>query len=455
MTLPLFEPTYTISQLGGEIRDFLRQSFDSFWVMGEVQRARPSRNGHFYFELVEKGEDDAIVGKLEAVLWRTEYERVRRVLAQQGVEIADGVALRCRAAVDFYPAGGRLQLVVREVDPVFALGVLEKRRRETLAALEAAGLLELQAGLELAELPLSIGLVTSEGSAAYHDFLATLRESGYGFRVVFAHAAVQGRDAERQVVAALGLLCELDVDAIALVRGGGSRSDLAAFDSRSIAEAVARAPRPVLTGLGHEIDESVADRVAHTRLKTPTKAAEFLVERVRGAEERLLRLRQTLLREADEPLLYAARRVDAALGGVRLAGARLQAARARLDERAARLARVGHLRLERAAQASVELRRRLAFGGVRRLERGAELPRLVSLRITDLAHGRLRERAAVVEGVARLVASLDPQRTLRRGYTITRTVRGQLVRAPGQVRPGEVLTTETAGGALRSRVEEP
>src|SRR4029078_7543944 len=118
-------------------------------------------------------------------------------------------------------------------------------------------------------------------SAAYHDFLSCLRESGYGFRVIFFHAAVQGKEAEREVVSALRALAGLDVDCAVLIRGGGSRTDLAAFDSRAIAEAVARAPLPVLTGLGHEIDQSISDLVAHTALKTPTKVAELLVDAVR------------------------------------------------------------------------------------------------------------------------------------------------------------------------------
>lgn len=454
MTLPLFEPTYTVSQLGGEIRDFLRESFDSFWVTGEVQRARPSRSGHFYFELVEKGEGDQILGKLDAVLWRLDYDRVRRLLAQHGQEIADGLEMRCRAGVDFYPPGGRLQLVVREVDPVFSLGVLARRRRETLEALATAGLLERQRGLVLTDLPLRIALVTSEGSAAYHDFLATLRESGYGFQVLFVHAAVQGREAEREVVTALAALSGLNVDAIALVRGGGARAELAVFDSRAIAEAVARAPYPVMTGLGHEIDEAVSDLVAHAKHKTPTKVAEFLVQRVRAAEERLERARQKLRREAEEPLREAGRRVEAAERGVHLAALELRAAGERLAERARRLAYVARGRIGLADAQRSDLRRRLALGGVRRVERRRQEPQLVARRVAEAARARLREQVLGLAGRARLVESFAPRRTLRRGFSITRTASGAVLRAPREVRGGDVLKTEVAGGELRSRVEE-
>src|SRR6185295_1485933 len=147
-------------------------------------------------------------------------------LAASGQELQDGLQIRVRGSLDFYAPGGRLQFCVREVDPAFGLGLLERRRRETLAALAAAGLLERNRGLPLPDLPLSIALITSHGSAAYEDFLSGLRESIYGFRVIFIHASVQGREAEREVVSALRALARLAVDCAVLIRGGGSRTDL-------------------------------------------------------------------------------------------------------------------------------------------------------------------------------------------------------------------------------------
>ena len=278
--------TYSVAELAEEIRTFLAEAYASVWVVGEVERVRRSQRGHLYFELVEKGVGDRIVGKLDGVVWRSQYQRLRRRLRRSGQEIVNGLTMRCRARVDFYPEGGRLQLIVEDVDPLFTLGLLERRRRETLAALEAAGLLARNRGLALPEVPLEVGLVTSEGSAAYHDFLTGLAESGYGFRVSFVHAAMQGGEAEREVPAALERLGRLGLDVVVLVRGGGSRVDLAAFDSRRIAEAIAGSRWPVLTGLGHEIDRAIADAVSHTAFKTPTKVAEFLVEKVRGADLR-------------------------------------------------------------------------------------------------------------------------------------------------------------------------
>jgi exodeoxyribonuclease VII large subunit len=407
---PLDVETYSVSQLGRELCDLLRSSYPAVWVVGEVQRFKVHASGHCYFELVEKGETDGIVGKLDAVLFRGDAARVRARLERHGLRLADGLEIRCRVAVDFYPPQGRLQVQVKDVDPVFALGALAQRREQTLAALAAAGRLEANRARTLAALPLHVALVTSEGSAAYHDFLATLTESGFGFRVTFVHAAVQGAEAEAAIVSALELAVRAGVDCIALVRGGGAKSDLAAFDGRALAFAVADAAVPVLTGLGHEIDESVVDRVAHTAFKTPTKVAEFLVARLLGAEQATDRLRGRLL---------AAGRLRLASAGNRLGRAerRFDAARGRLRALGSRVA---------------------ALAGA----------------LASSAPLYCRAATARIDGLARLVAGFSPERTLARGFSITRGEGGHALRSADQVAPGQRIVTRLAHGSVASRIEE-
>ncbi|HUO85991.1 MAG TPA: exodeoxyribonuclease VII large subunit [Thermoanaerobaculia bacterium] len=453
MTLP-FEPTYSVSDLCDEIRALLAEAYPSLWVAGEVQRFRESQRGHVYFELVEKDAADGVCGKLDAVIWARDWQRVRRSLADSGQRLEEGMTIRCRGSIDFYGVGGRLQLVVREVDPVFTLGLLEKRRRETLAALAAAGLLDLNRALPLPDPPLSIGLVTSQGSAAYHDFLATLAESGYGFRVTMVHASVQGQRAEREIVSALALAAAAAVDCVVLVRGGGARSDLAVFDSRAVAEAVARSPRPVLTGLGHEIDEAIADRVAHLALKTPTKVAELLVERVarcdRAAAEvgsRLARAARQRLRDGHEALGRAER-------GVAHGRTRLSAAGAGLEERARRLAGATDRLLRRAAADRRERGRRVARASPRLPGRRRREVEAMARRVSALGQLPVRAAVARVGALERLVYQLGPERVLARGFSITRDAQGRVLTDPTRVRAGERIATRLAGGELVSRVEE-
>jgi len=453
VTLPLFEPTYSVSRLCGEIRDVLGEVFSSIWVVGEAQRVRPSARGHLYFELVEKGERDEIVGKLDAVIWKGDLLRVKRMLAGSGQQISEGMQIRCRVSVDFYGPGGRLQVCVRDVDPTFTLGMLELRRRETLAALTAAGLATEAGSLPLADLPLTLALITSHGSAAYHDFLSGLAESGYGFRVLLVHAAVQGRDAEREIVSALASLARLPVDCAVLIRGGGSRSDLAVFDSRAIAEAIARAPFPVLAGLGHEIDVSISDQVAHLSFKTPTKVAEFLVERIARQEQRLDELRRALVREALEPLRAGRESLGRAERGVQLARMRLAAAGHRVEELARAVARLGRSGLRQAESRRQVLRARLADLAPRRVEDGGRERQRLGERVVAAARGHLRESRATLQGMERLTVQLAPERTLERGFSLTRDAAGAILRHPDQAAAGDLITTRVSGGTLASRVE--
>ena len=398
--------------MGREIKDLLAEAFASVWVVGEVQRFRPSAAGHQYFDLVEKGEGgarDQVVGVLSAVIWKGEYLRLRPVLERAGERLADGLRIRCRVSVDFYPPGGRLQVQIREIDPAFTLGDLAQRRQETLQALAEAGLMERNRALPLPALPFAIALVTSTGSAAYHDFLATLRESGFAFRVLVVHSAVQGAEAERSLPGALALAAGAACDCVVLIRGGGSKSDLAVFDSQAVAEAIARAAKPVLTGLGHEIDESVADLVAHQSFKTPTKVAEELVARIAAAELAVARLREQLTRQA---------RLAVAEADGRLARAERRAVAAR-----ARLAQISH-----------------------RLVALAEALRRVALH-------RLRTADLQLAGWGRLIGELSPARTLRRGFSITRDAAGTLLRDPLAVAAGTPIRSELALGLLWSRVE--
>lgn len=453
-TLDLFaEETYSISQLGRELAELLREAYPAVWVAGEIQRLRPHPSGHVYLELVEKGDGDAVVGRLDAVLWRNDAARVRAALDRHGQRLADGLAIRCRIALDFYPPHGKLQAQIREVDPVFALGQLEARRRETLAALAAEDLLEANRRRPLPDLPLVVGLVTSEGSAAYHDFLATLAESGFGFRVTFVHAAVQGREAEIAVASALDLLAGARVDCVAIVRGGGARSDLAAFDSRAIAFAVARAPLPVLTGLGHEIDDTVADRVAHVALKTPTKAAEFLVARLEAAEQASERLRARFGSAGRAPLARAAEALARAERRFLGARARLADVAARLGALARALAATAPLALRGARDRRSSLAGQLQRAAPRGVERAARTWRRTGESLLARSRARLLLAGAKLDGTARLVAGLAPARTLRRGFSITRGPAGRALLAPSEAAPGDRLTTELAGGRLASRVE--
>lgn len=427
------------------------------WVAGEVQRPRTTPSGHLYFELVEKGSRHEIIGRLEAVLFRRDLARARRRLRAAGEEIVEGQTLRCGGEVDLYPQAGRLQLVVREVDPLFTVGVLAQRRRETLAALAEAGDLDRNRRLALPTLPLRVGLVTSRDSAAYHDFLSTLRESGFAFVVRAAHASVQGAQAPGELVRALRALAALPaeraVDVVVLVRGGGARSDLHCFDDRELAETIARYKLPVLTGLGHEIDESIADRVAQCALKTPTKAAEHLVAQVQRSERALTELQRRLLSRAERPLSRASAGLQRAESSLRLCRLRLRASGERLAALARLLGRAARDGIDDARQSCRRLAQRFGDPPRRQLAAVLERQSVLEQRLAEELRRRLREAAGRLEAHARVCNELSPQRLLERGYSVTRTLDGRLVREAASIPPGTMVRTELASGRLSSRVE--
>lgn len=451
----LFLPgdTYRVSVLADEIQAVLQQAYRSIWVAGELQRLRPSAAGHVYFELVEKGEGDRIVGRLDAVIWRSDYRRISRALGDCDQVLAEGQEIRCRGNLDFYPAGGRLQVVVREVDPVFTLGLLARRRQVVVAELRRSGLFDRNKSLALAEIPLRIGLVTSAESAAYHDFLSSLRDSGYGFQVSVASASVQGPRAAVEVSRALRSLWRRgSLDCLALVRGGGSRSDLAAFDSEEVAEAVCTSALPVLTGLGHEIDQAVADLVAHRAFKTPTSTAEFLVLRVAEAEQRLKTARSALSRSAGKPIERGWRSLTDAQRGLRGAGVGVARLSDRLDSFRRRAIAAGRVGVADARRRLLRAGSRLAPIGPLRIERARYAASLVSRRLVDLSMSRNRETRARIAALDRLLRELSPQRTLQRGFTITRDAGGRAIRSAAEVEVNQAVTTQLAEGTLTSRI---
>lgn len=450
--------TYTVSRFGWEVKGLLADTYPAVWVAGEVQRLRRAARGQLYFELVEKGRGDRVQAKLDCVLWSDEREAAEAAFREAGVELTEGVVLRCRGNPDFWPGGGRFQFVVGQVDPMFSLGALERRRRETLRALEAEGLLERNKRLALPPAPLDIGLVTSEGSAAYADFLDTLVKSGLGFRVALVHSAVQGMSAESELERAFALLAAFarsgqSLDAIAVIRGGGSRADLAAFDSRRVARAVARFPVPVVCGIGHQIDQSIADVVAHTSCKTPTEAAEFLAARVERAARLvdeaarrlaapgrlLVQTRAAAFRQVERSLVRAAER---ALSG---AGRSVDELRWTLRSRAAvSVVRAGERLQSIAERLPGPSRRSLAvhLGECRRLQ----------ARMRPASERVLRRAVERVEAHRRLCEQLSPERTLARGFSLTRRADGRLVRSVADVKVGTELRTSVRGGTIGSSV---
>jgi exodeoxyribonuclease VII large subunit len=429
-------PTLTVGEINRRLGVVIDRAFgDEVWVQGEISGLSSDRrpDTNLFFDLIEPGPGDRPAARLRVALFSENRRGVNALLKRaRGVRMEDGLDVRIRGTVSFFRRQGSVQLRMTAIDPEHTLGRMAASRDRVLAALVAEGLVDKNRSLTLSQVPRRVGLVTSTGSAACQDFLHELETSGLAWSVRLVDARVQGRDAESTVARGLRAAAH-GVDVVALVRGGGARTDLAAFDSDAIARAIAAMEVPVLTGLGHEVDRSIADEVAHTAHKTPTAAAAFLVERCRDWLGRGENAWQAVANAADRSMVHADRSLaDRAGVARRLVVASLD----RADSRLATIARTT------VADARTGLRRadtsRSRATGV----------------LTAVAPRVLKAAERAIDGQARAVAALDPQRVLGRGFSITRAADGTIVRRPGDVEPGQRLHTTVAEGELLSRVEE-
>ncbi|MDI6640695.1 MAG: exodeoxyribonuclease VII large subunit [Elusimicrobiota bacterium] len=289
---------FTVSQLNEQIRKAVTTSFKNrIWVCGEIYRydldiskANTRSSRQIYFELVEQ---DTITKErkatISAVIWGDDRDIIEEKLKQSatGFVLRDGLQVKVQCYVDFYTPQGKVQLRVVDIDLEYTIGKIALERKQLLEKLIKLNLLDKNKKIPIPIVPINIGLITSFGSAAYNDFIDELKKSGYGFSVYLYDGKMQGSELERDVCKAISKLNELkNIDVIAIVRGGGSASDLMGFDKELVAIAIANSTKPVLTGIGHQIDRTVSDEVANMSFKTPTATAQFLVEKIENFQKK-------------------------------------------------------------------------------------------------------------------------------------------------------------------------
>lgn len=423
------EGTYTVSELAGAINRRLRAGFnEGIWVRGEIQ-GWSQRGPHAYFTLVDDQADDRAV--LNVALFAPQRQRLQPLLRKHRLELSDGMKVRIHGFLDFYAGNGRLSLKMGGIDPRFTLGDLAAQRQQVLRQLAARGLIDANSRNRLTMIPLRIGVVTSVGSAAWHDFEHELAGSGVGFELAVCDVRVQGDTAVRRVAAAIRQLGRRPLDAIVVIRGGGARNELAVFDAAEIAEAIASVPLPVLTGIGHEVDRSIADEVAHTAFKTPTACAAALV----GAAYEFRR------------------RSDAAAAAIHTAvDGHLATAERRLIDRAQRIARRTHAAVASADVALAAHGRRLGRAASASLDRvDHQLDRAVQ-RLCQRPPQLIAAEQRHLEAMVSRVRAADPRQLVARGWTITRRSDGTIVRGIDDVAAGESLVTVVADGTITSTV---
>jgi len=427
----------SITQLLNEVEGTIARAFPRsrhIWVRGEIQTLN-DRTGHCYIDLVDpEARHDRQPPMLKVVAWRTTWGPMQALLRREGLALEPGMVVVLRGKLEFYRPRSSISFVLDQIDVTALLGRLAAERAALLRALAAEGLLEANRRLAVPAVTQRLALVASPGTEGYHDFLGQLERSGFAFDVSLVRTRVQGDSAPVALARGIARAARSACDLVVIVRGGGSKADLVAFDAEPVARAIAGSPVPVWTGIGHTGDESVADMVANRSFVTPTECGRELVARLAGWwDDEVVRQAELVVRRAVE-VLGEAETCDAA-ARTRLVGA----ARRQLDGHGERLGvRLGAVAA--LAPAAVSSSRESLAG------RAGRLPVIADRHV----HGAVER----LDGFRRLLAAYDVERQLERGYTITTDADGRTVRTVADLSPGTEIVTRLADGRARSVVAE-
>ena len=408
--------TLTLFELNERVHEAIAEGLpDEYWVRAEMSSVNVNAAGHCYIELVQKHPSGSgMVAKARATIWRARFCMLKPYFEQAtGQAFTAGISVQLLVTVEFHELYG-LSFIVEDIDPTYTLGDMAARRREILLRLEQEGTIDLNKELPMPLVPRRVAVISSETAAGYGDFCHQLATNAYGF--VFSlglfPAVMQGDAVESTVISALDAIAaeEEKWDVVVIIRGGGAASDLVGFDTYLLAANCAQFPLPILTGIGHERDTTVLDAVAHTSVKTPTAAAEFLISRMADAAAQLEHLTESLAAAV---------------------ATRITAEKQRLQGLTLRLPAAFALRKANETNA-ITLRNQ----------------RLLTAVSTLMAEQRHR-----LEVAAKVLAGANPDVILRRGYSITYAPDGHAVRRASELLEGDILLTRFADGEAHSIVK--
>lgn len=450
----------SLFDLNNRVRRVLKDQFaEPLWITAEIASVLENRSGHCYLELVDKCEEEENpVAVAKGTIWAFTYRMLKPYFeTTTGRRLEKGMKVLIQAEVVFHELYG-FSLNIKDIDPTFTIGNIERTRREIIEQLEQEGIIDMNQNLEMPLLPKNVAVISSPTAAGLGDFLDQLHNNSYGykFHVKLFPAVMQGEKTTESVIAALDRIYEYEelFDVVVIIRGGGGQADLGSFDSYDMAANVAQFPLPVIAGIGHERDETIVDRVAFVRVKTPTAAAAFLIERFQDFEARIDELKEDFWAGADVLVVRAKNRqqmlavevkrmtqrmLDNHINRLRLYSHKSgQAARLFVLNYQGRFGAIG-VRLKNGVESGFSRSNLAMQGYVERIKRQCRILFEKDLHVLELAETKVKY--------------VDPKNVLERGYSITR-LNGKAVRSIESVKVGDVLETSLVDGWVRSVVEK-
>jgi exodeoxyribonuclease VII large subunit len=448
----------SLTELQLIIRDSLYISLpDMYWVIAEISELKENNAGHCYIELIEKQPDDKNVrARVKAIIWSSRFRFLKSFFENStGESIREGIKVLVKVKVEYHELYG-LSLVISDIDPAFTLGELALKRQQIIKRLEEEGIINMNKEIEFPVLPQRIAIISSGNAAGYTDFINQLKQNSYGFIFYTAlfESPVQGSETEGGVISALEKVAEkIDLfDIVAIIRGGGSQTDLSWFDNYNIAYYVTQFPIPVITGIGHDKDLSVTDLVAAMSLKTPTAVADFLIECFVDSENHMMEMYSEIrdltraIIENNQTLLNESR-----LKLVPLAKYLISERKEKLSEKIFELINFGKEYTHNAGKTPSNQASRLISG----------VKSFFNLNLTKMdaseKHLFAAGRMSIDQNKGRLnylessMKILNPENVLKRGYTIT-SVKGIIMKERINLKENDIINTRFIDGSVKSRV---
>jgi exodeoxyribonuclease VII large subunit len=428
-------PVFTLSELNTAIKATLELAFpESVWVVAEISEIRCNSKGHCYLELVEREEEETIA-QIKANIWAYTFRNLASKFEKTtGETLKQGMKVLLQVNVTFHEIYG-LSLNVKDIDPTYSLGAMARKKREVIERLTKEGLINLNKQIPLPLVPQRIAVISSATAAGYGDFIDHIDDNPYGYKIFYKlyQSLMQGQEAEASIIAALKQIrghIKLH-DAVVIIRGGGSQIDLSCFDTYSLAVEVAKFPLPVITGIGHERDDTVVDMVVHTKLKTPTAVAEFLILGMSSFEERLSDAQSTLVIRAKELLREENHRLQYLMQQFR------HIVRDRFNGEINRIETALHRLIHGTTQIIDGNNNKLKLD-VNRLVGGLEIV--------------FQEHKNKIKHFEQAIRLLDPINVLQRGYSIT-YLREKAIKDSSELQAGDIIRTKVYKGSVNSKVE--
>ncbi len=427
----------SLYELNSLVRDVISMSLpDSYWVEAELSEAREGYGGHCYMELIEKDEhSNTPIAKAHASCWRNRWMLLKPQFERvTGLRIHAGMKVLLKVHAQFHENYG-FSWIVDDIDPTYTMGDMARKRMEIIQTLKEEGVFDLQKELKLPMFCQRIAVISSATAAGYGDFCNQLADNGYGlqFTTALFAATMQGEGVEQSVISALNRINEEweNWDCVVIIRGGGATSNLSGFDTLALAENVANFPLPIITGIGHERDESVLDMISFQRVKTPTAAAAFLVDHLTEVYARI--------EDAQEAIVNYVKR-------------RLQVERMKFERLSTQIPTLFSLVKVRQSNRLDQLLNRLKVKAERIPADGLHRLEMLEARLKEPVARKLERELHRIDMLSQRAIAQDPERLLSRGYSIT-LKDGKSIKDASQLKAGDEIETRFAKGVAKAVVK--